>query len=481
MADPLTPDLCIIGAGTAGMTLAMGAAVAGRSVVLIEKASPGGAHLHGGRLKAQAFRVAAMAAQSQRTGGDLGIKSREPPVDLAAIRANAAQATEAAARNVADGRLSALGVRQIRAAARFTRKNQVEAGGTTIKAQRFVIATGSKPAIPLIAGLELIHYLTSETVFDLPALPPRLVIVGATARGVELAQIFRRLGSDVVLLDTGAALADVDEELREPILSALRREGVRLVEHAPEMQIEPRQGTNFTVALGQAGTVKDYINGSHLCVTGHEAQMDNLCLDDVQIAWVKSGILVNRNLRSVSNRNVYAIGSVAAIDGTAAEPSTHLAQHHADLMLQSLLLGRPARAQAHHIPRVIATEPELCTTGWREQEIKTRHRQFQVWRWPFAENEAATIARRARGHIRVMTAPDGRILSAGIVGPDARELIAPWVLAMNQGLSIDDLARLTTPAPSYFDITRQVARIAFAARLRSPWHNLMLRLRGMFR
>ncbi|RFB78786.1 FAD-dependent oxidoreductase [Methylovirgula sp. 4M-Z18] len=481
MADPLTPDLCIIGAGAAGTTLAMGAAAAGQSVVLIEKATPGGAHLHGSRIAAQAFRAAAMAAQSQRASASLGLKSREPPIDFAAIRANAARAADNVARNVAEQRLRALGITLINATARFTRKNQVVAGNVTVAARRFVIATGSKPEARPIPGLELIHALNADTIFDLPALPPRLVIIGATARGVELAQIFRRLGSDVTVLDSGAALADVDEELREPILAALRREGVRLTENAPQMQIEPRQGTSFTVALGEDGTVKTYVNGSHLCVTGHQAQMDSLCLDDGRVAWTRSGVVVNRHLRSVSNSHVYAIGSVAAIDGQAAEPSTHLAEHQADLLLLSLLLRRPARAKAHHIPRVIATEPELCTVGWREHEIKTRHRHCQVWRWPFGQNEAASIGRHSAGHIRVITALDGKILSASVVGPEARELIAPWVLAMNQGIIIDDLARLTTPAPSLFDVSRQVARIAFATRLRSPWRSLLHRLRGAFK
>jgi pyruvate/2-oxoglutarate dehydrogenase complex dihydrolipoamide dehydrogenase (E3) component len=480
--DVLKSDLCIIGAGSGGLSVAAAAAALGVSAVLVEKGPMGGDCLNFGCVPSKALLAAAAAAAAQRGSAVFGVRPHEPRIDFAAVHQHIRSVIDAITPNDSEARFSAMGVRVIRAPARFIGPDSVEAGGLVIKARRFVVATGSQPLIPAIPGLDLVHYLTNETVFDLRELPTRLVILGAGPTGVELAQAFRRLGSDVVVLETDRALAGEDEELARPLLDRLAREGIDLREGARVLRIEPRHGAGVRIVLeGEVEAAGETIDGTHLIVaTGRRPNVEGMGLDLGNIAFDQAGIAVSGSLRSLTNRKVYAIGDVAAVDGKVGANATHVANYHAGLVVRATLFRLRVHVDQNLLPRVIFTDPELASVGATSEEARQRHRTIRVWRWPFSQNDRALSQHRDDGHIRVITTRDGEILGASILGPHAGELITPWTLAIKKRLNITDMADLVIPYPTLSEVSKRAALLSQVQRAASPWLSPVLRLISRF-
>ena len=473
MPEFLTPDICVIGAGSGGLSVAAAAAAMGVAVVLIEKGEMGGDCLNTGCVPSKALIAAAHAAHVMRGAGRFGILTGEPRVDFAKVRSHVQSVIAQIAPNDSQARFEAMNVRVIRAAARFTGRNQCEAGGITIKARRFVVATGSSPVVPPIPGIDLVRALTSDSVFDLASLPPRLVIIGAGPIGIELAQAFRRLGSEVTVLDSGVALAQEDPELAEPALVRLAREGVVLRPSVTILRIEPR-GTGVRVVLaGQR--LEESIDGSHLLIaTGRAPNVENLGLDLAGVAFDKTGIKVGRNLRS-ANKRLYAVGDVAG-----GLQLTHLANYQAGLVLRATLFRLRVQQQPQLIPRVTYSDPEIASIGLSEAQARLQHRHIRILRWPFSENDRAQTERDTAGLIKVITAGNGQILGAGITGAGAGDMIGLWALAISKTMKISDMAALVLPYPTRGEISRRVAITSYAASLRSPWLGRALRFLRWF-
>ena len=224
----LEPDICVIGAGSGGLTVAAAAAAFGVPVVLIERGRMGGDCLNYGCVPSKALIAAGKRAEAFRTAGRFGIASREPEIDFAAVNAHLRGVIETIAPNDSVERFEGLGVRVVQADARFVDARTVEAGGETIRARRFVIAAGSSPLVPPIEGLDRVPFLTNETLFEVTEAPRHLVVVGGGPIGLEMAAAHRRLGSQVTVLAAGEALAREDRELSEVVLKRLRAEGVRI-------------------------------------------------------------------------------------------------------------------------------------------------------------------------------------------------------------------------------------------------------------
>ncbi len=482
IGDVLKSDLCIIGAGSGGLTVAAAAAALGVSAVLIEKGEMGGDCLNYGCVPSKALLAAAASAAAQRRSDKFGIRPHEPRIDFAAVHAHVRAVIDRIAPNDSEARFSALGVQVIRAPARFVGPDSVEAGGRVIKARQFVVATGSSPLVPPIPGLDLVHYLTNENLFGLRELPTRLVILGAGPTGVELAQAFRRLGSDVVVLELGRALAGEDEELTRPLLDLLVGEGIDLREGAKVLRVEPRHGAGVRIVLeGEFEQAGETIDGSHLIVaTGRRPNVEGIGLDLGNIAFDQAGIAVSGSLRSTTNRKVYAIGDVAAVDGVTSPNFTHVANYHAGLVIRATVFRLRAQVDHHLLARVIYTDPELARVGVTGEEARLRYRSTRVWRWPFSENDRALTQHRSDGHIRVITTKSGEVLGASILGPQAGELITPWTLAIKKRINIAEMADLVIPYPTLSEVSRRAALLSQVERAASPWLSPLLRLIGRF-
>ena len=451
----------MIGAGSGGLSVAAAAASMGAPVVLIEKGVMGGDCLNYGCVPSKALIAAGHAAQAMRDCARFGIAPVEPQVDMAAVRAHIRATIEAIAPNDEVARFQAMGVRVLRAHARFIAPDCVEADGIRIKARRFVIATGSRPASPPIPGLDQIPFLTNESVFDLEALPQRLGVIGGGPIGLELAQAFRRLGSEVIVLEAGKILGREDQELANPLRDRLVREGVILRESAAILRIEPQPGGARIVLGGKAGD--EPLDVTHVLVAaGRKPNVDDLGLELAGIAFDGKGVRVNKSLRT-SNRRVYAIGDVAG-----GAQFTHAANYHAGLVLRATLFRLPVSVKPHLIPRVTYTEPQIAAAGLSEAEARAIHSKISIHRWPFSENDRARAEGQHEGHVKIIATPGGKILGAGIVGAHAGELIAAWQLAITKGLKLSDMASVVLPYPTLSEAAKRAAILHYAPKLASP-------------
>lgn len=476
MAEQLTPDLCVIGGGAAGLAVAAAAAALGVPVVLIEKDRMGGERLNTGGVPSKAMIAAAKRAEAFRTSRPFGVQPTTPVVEFADVNGQIHGLIKTIAPNDSRERFTGLGVRVIEGEASFRDSRTVvvrsdASSGYEIRARRFVIATGSRPAVPPIPGLEQIPYLTNENVFELRELPKHLIVLGSGSIGLELAQSFRRLGSEVTVLDAGQPLGTEDPECAAVVLDTFAREGITIRSDIKAERVR-RLRQRIEIVLAGAG---ETIQGTDLLVaTGRRPNIDALDLQAARVRHEPHGIVVDSRLRT-SNRHVYAIGDV-----TSLPASTHSASHQASLLIRHLLFRLPVKMSVDEIPRITFTDPELAHVGLTDEQARDRHGGVRVLRWPYRDNDRAQIEREVRGHIKVVTNTKGLILGATIVGAAAGEQITAWTLAISQGLNIRVLAEIVVPYPTYTEIGKKAAMTFFTPRLTTNWVRRILNLLRRF-
>jgi pyruvate/2-oxoglutarate dehydrogenase complex dihydrolipoamide dehydrogenase (E3) component len=459
--NELRPDICVIGGGPGGLAVAAGAAALDAKPVLIEKDRLGGANLNCASVPVQALIAAAERANTARAGTRLRVLTGRFGVDYGAVNAQIRDRIAAIAPNAERRRLAGLGVTVIAGSARFVDPRTVTAGDVTIKARRFVIATGSSPLIPAIPGLFGTPHLTEETIFELGEIPRHLIVVGGGAGGLELAQVFRRLGAEVTVLEAAAPLAGADPEAAAVVLDALTREGVKLRAGVEIAKVSRMLAKVQVVIANGAGT--ETIEGTHLLITaGRVANLDDLDLDAAGIRTTAHGLTLDRSLRT-TNKRVYAVGDVAG-----GPNFTHVAEYHAGLVIRHALFGASVKVDYQAVPWVTYTDPELAQVGLLEDEARAHAGVIRVLRWPYRENDRAQVERTTEGHIKVVTDRAGEILGATIVGPQARESIAAWTLAVSQKLNIRALAGLVVPYPAYAEVGKRAAIAYFTHGLTRP-------------
>src|SRR6516225_7742407 len=286
------PDLCVIGAGSGGLAVAAGAAQMGAEVVLVERGAMGGDCLNFGCVPSKSLLAAARVADFWRRGAALGIAYAPPQIDFAAVAESVQRIIASIAPNDSEERFAGLGVRVVRAEARFTSPRAVRAGEVEIRPRRFVIATGSRPAIPPIRGLDDVPYLTNETIFANRDLPDHLIVIGGGPIGVEMAQAHCRLGARVTVLDVGPLLPRDDPELVAVLARRLSDEGIVC---RPRVEIAGIERTEKTVVVRLTGG--EQISGSHLLIaTGRRPAIEALDLASAGIASTAQGITVDARL-----------------------------------------------------------------------------------------------------------------------------------------------------------------------------------------
>ena len=457
-ATEIKADICVIGAGSGGLSVAAAASQMGAATVLIEAAKMGGDCLNTGCVPSKSLLAAAHAAQAMRESARFGVNGAVPVVDFARVHDHVHDVIATIAPNDSVERFESLGVRVIEAHGRFIAPNRVAAGDKVIKARRFIVATGSRAAVPPIPGLDATPYMTNETVFDQTTAPEHLIVIGGGPIGVELAQAHRRLGSEVTLIEMFTLLGNDDPELVAVVRNRLLAEGVQLHEGVSVSGAE-RQGNGVVVNLEQ-GDDRRRIEGSHLLVAaGRAPNLDDLGLDAGRIEHSPKGIEVDARMRT-SNRRVYALGDV-----TGPPMLTHAANLQAGIVIRNVLFRLPAKLDTSAMPWVTYSDPELAQVGMSEAAARAAGRDFRVLRWPFAENDRAQTERATPGLVKAIVTPRGAILGAGIVGRAAGELIQPWALAIGAGLKIGALAGMTVAYPTLGEVNKRAASSFFIPKL----------------
>lgn len=441
-------DVAVIGAGSAGLVVAAAAAQFGQKVVLFEKGEMGGECLNSGCVPSKALLAAAKAAQAHRASDSFGIAGHEPGVDFAAVMDHVHAVIATIAPHDSQERFEKLGVTVVRGAAKFIRPQTIDAGGAAYEARRIVIATGSRPAVPPVPGLESVPYFTNETIFSNRVLPHHLIIIGGGPIGLEMAQAHRRLGAQVTVIEAFDPLAKDDPELAAIVLETLKAEGVIIKSRTAIEQVERSAGGVRVMLAGG-----ERIAGSHLLVAaGRKPNIEGLNLEAAGIASTAKGITVDHLLRT-SNRHVYAAGDVAG-----GLQFTHVAGYQAGNIIRHVLFRLRPRQRTDHIPWVTYTDPELAQVGLTEAQARARFgKSISVLRSPFAGNDRAVAEGKIKGLVKVIAARNGRILGVSIVGAGAGDQIAMWALAMAQKLKVSAIAGTVLPYPTMADAGKRAA------------------------
>jgi len=451
MTNLIETDICVIGGGSGGLSVAAGASQMGADTVLVEKGRMGGDCLNYGCVPSKALLAAGHAAQAVRGAGRFGIDAAIARVDAGRVFAHVQGTIAAIAPNDSVARFTGLGVRVIEAAGRFVDARTLEAGDTRIRARRFVVATGSSPLVPPIPGLDGVPFDTNETIFEKTDLPEHLIVIGGGPIGVELAQAHRHLGCRVTVLEMASILPKDDPELADVVRRRLRSDGVDLREGAAVVAVE-REGEGVA-AIVKTEAREERISGDRLLVAaGRRANTDGLELEAAGVDHGPKGIAVDARLRT-SNKKIFAIGDVAG-----GLQFTHVAGYHAGVVIKNALFRLPAKADHRAVPWVTYTAPELAQVGLTEAQALAEHGgAIRVLRWPFADNDRARAEGETDGMVKAVTDRKGRILGCGIAGAHAGELIQPWVLALANKLKIGAVATAVAPYPTLGEAGKRAA------------------------
>jgi len=447
-------DICIIGAGSAGLSVASGAAQLGRSVVLFEADEMGGDCLNYGCVPSKALIAAGKHAHAFSSGEIFGVKVEKPTVNFETVKAHIQGVIDHIAPVDSQERFEGLGCTVIRERARFKDANTVESDTTEIKAKRFVIAVGSRASAPPIPGLADTPYLTNETIFSVKTQPEKLLIVGAGPIGLELGQAFKRLGSDVEIIDIAAPLGRSEPEHAAVLVEALKEEGV--VFHTPaKTKLIRKTKTGVAIDLEDGTT----ITGSHLLVAaGRAPNVNGLELENAGIEYDRRGIDVSDSLRT-SNKRVYAAGDVAKGMGGL----THAAGYHAGQLIRNFYFSPPymgdmlGKANTTRMPAAIYSEPELASIGMTEAEAKEAGHAVRCVSWDFEENDRAIAERSNHGGVKIVATTKGKILGASVVGESAGEIIHMISVAMANKIKISGLAQIISPYPTRSEAVKRAA------------------------
>jgi pyruvate/2-oxoglutarate dehydrogenase complex dihydrolipoamide dehydrogenase (E3) component len=475
MSEPIAADMCVIGAGSGGLSVAAGASQLGMKTVLIERGKMGGDCLNYGCVPSKSLLAAAKRVKLARTNARFGLGDALPAVDFAAVMRHVHQVIAAIAPQDSVERFEGLGVRVIRGSARFLGPTEVAAGEVSVRARRIVIATGSAPVAPAIPGLDQVPFLTNETVFDNEVLPAHLVVIGGGPIGLEMAQAHRLLGAEVTVLEAAHVMAKDDPELSALLVERLRADGIALEEGAKIRRIERTAAGIAVIVDGASGERR--IEGSHLLVaTGRRANLGDLDLAKAGVATSERGALVlDRRLRT-SNRRIYAVG-----DAAGGPQFTHVAGYHAGIVIRNALFRLPAKIDYRALPWVTYTEPELAQVGMTEAEaLKSHPGDVQVLRWPFHENDRAQTERETYGLVKVLVRKNGRVLGASILGAHAGELIQSWGLAIAAGVKLSTIAGMIAPYPTLGEASKRAAGSFFMPKLFSDRTRKIVRLLARF-
>lgn len=479
MSERLDVDLCVIGAGSGGLSVAAGASQLGQKVVLCEHGKMGGDCLNYGCVPSKSIIAAARAAEAVRTAARFGVRAEGPNVDYAGVREHVREVIAAIAPNDSVERFTGLGVRVIQAHAQFIGPDEVEAGGIRIKARRFVVATGSSPAVPPVEGLARegdaggVPFLTNETIFDLDTCPRHLLVIGGGPIGCELAQTHRRLGAPVTIVEAEKLLPKDDPELADFVRRQLRRDGIEILEGAKVRRAEGCAG-DLALIVDANGTERR-LAGSHLLVaTGRRANVAGLNLEAAGVEYSPKGVKVDARLRT-SNRRIYAMGDVAG-----SYQFTHIAGYHAGIVIRNALFRLPAKIDYRAVPWVTYTAPELANVGLTAEAAEKRGETIRILRWPFHENDRAQTERETEGLVKIVATKRGHVLGAGIVGPQAGELIQIWGLVIAKRLKLGDVANMIAPYPTLGEVSKRAAGSFYTPKLFSPLTRKIVRLLASF-
>jgi pyruvate/2-oxoglutarate dehydrogenase complex dihydrolipoamide dehydrogenase (E3) component len=458
-------DLVCIGGGVGGLVAASAAAQLGARVALVEKTKAlGGDCVHWGCVPTKALVRAGKIASLLRRAGEFGIRTGDGlvEVDFPAVMRRMRHVQEQAAELDRPERFQKMGVEVVFGAGRFLSPHIFEVGDRRLAGRRFLVATGSRPIIPPIPGVETIEPHTNETILRLDRLPRSLLVIGAGPIGLELAQVFARLGTKVIVLEKmGQVLPREDEELAATLQAALEAEGIE-IHTCVDIEASRRAGGKRCVEANcKLGGRRTFEAEEVLFAIGRAPNIEGLGLEAAGVRIEKKGIPVDARMRT-NVPHIFAVGDV-----TGLFPFTHMAEYEAGIAVANALfpaIGR--RADFRALPWVTFTDPELARAGLTEAEAREKHGDsVRAYRFEIERFDRAMIEGETRGLLKIVCSKKGKILGAHILAPDGGEILQEYVLAMAQRLPIGAIARTIHPYPALVQAAKRAAEQYYREKL----------------
>jgi pyruvate/2-oxoglutarate dehydrogenase complex dihydrolipoamide dehydrogenase (E3) component len=444
----------VIGGGTAGLVTAAGTAGLGGRVALVEKHRMGGDCLNTGCVPSKALIASARAAHAVRHASRWGLRDAEPAFDFEAVMDRVRERRATIAPHDSKERFESLGVDVFRGPARFVSPREVAVGDLRLRGAAFVIATGSRAALPDVEGLAEARPYTNETIFDeLRARPQGMIILGGGPIGCELGQAFARLGVRVTVVQSAPRLLEKeDPDVADVVREAMETDGVAVRTEATARRVR-REGSRVRVEISSPAGEEVLEAEALLVAAGRLPNVEGLGLAEAGVAFSKKGVTVDAHLRT-SQPHIYAAGDVAG-----GPQFTHVADHHARVVVRNILTPvLKSKADTSVLPWCTFTSPEVGRVGLSETEAKKAGIAHDVWTQPLAEVDRAIVESETQGFAKVITEKGSdRILGAAIVAERGGDLVHEIVVAMRAGVGLKDLSGTIHAYPTYAELTRRAA------------------------
>ncbi|MDY0269192.1 MAG: mercuric reductase [Trichloromonas sp.] len=450
-------NLIVLGAGSAGLVTAYLAATVKAKVALIEKDRMGGDCLNSGCVPSKALLRAARLLADARRAGELGLRDAEIPFDFAEVMARVRRVVEQVAPHDSAERYRGLGVEVIKGAARITAPHTVEVDGRSLTGRALVVATGARPFVPPLPGLNHIDYLTSDNLWNLRELPRRLVVLGGGPIGCELAQAFARFGSAVTLVELAPRLLiREDEEVSELLAARFTTEGIRVLTGHRAQQVRT-DGEHHMLICEHGGETVAIPFDRLLVAVGRAPRVEGFGLEELGVELSERGTLAADALLRTNIPSIFCAGDVAG-----PYQFTHVAAHQAWHAAVNALFApfKTFKVDYRVIPWATFVDPEVARVGLSEQEAKERGIPCEVTRYALSELDRALADGAPEGFIKVLTRPGSdKILGATVVGRHAGETITEFVSAMKHNLGLNRILGTIHIYPTFAEGNKATAGV----------------------
>jgi pyruvate/2-oxoglutarate dehydrogenase complex dihydrolipoamide dehydrogenase (E3) component len=436
-------DIGVLGGGSAGLTVTAGAAQLGAKAILIEKEKVlGGDCLHFGCVPSKTLIRTAAVYHQMKNAREFGLPEVDlKPVDFRDVAARIQSVIGTIQKHDSEERFCGLGAKVEFGAAEFVDEHSVRVNGKTVSAKNWVISTGSSAAVPPIEGLENTPYITNREIFSLDRLPPSMIVLGGGPIGIEMAQAFARLGTEVTVVQRGAQiLSKEDRDMAELVMGVLKSEGISFYLGTQVLRTEDR-GTARHVVIRQGEETRTLTADTILVALGRAPNVTGLGLDRAGVLHSERGVPVDRRLRT-NHPHIYAAG-----DTTGQYIFTHAAGYDTNM------------------PWCTYTDPELASIGMNEQRAKEAGIEYTVWTEEFASNDRSLAEGERVGKVKMLLDEREKPLGVQILGPHAGELIGEWVAAINGKVKLSTLAAAVHPYPTLGEINKKVAGDLLATKI----------------
>ncbi len=455
-------DIGILGGGSAGLTVAAGAARFGAKTLLIEKENAlGGDCLHYGCVPSKTLIKTAHVRHLMKNAARFGLPAAEvSPVDFREVSKRIRSVIEVIQKHDSPERFCSLGAKVEFGHPEFADEHSLRLNGNTLSARHWVIATGSSPAIPPIEGIDRTPYITNRDIFYLERLPSSMIILGAGPISTEMAQAFARLGTAVTVVQrSGQILHREDKDMADLVMNSLSGEGVRFYLNAEIRSVRDLGGGREVIIRTADGIIANLTAETILVATGREANLIGLGLEKIGVEFDRRGLKLDNRLRT-TQRNIFGAGDV-----TGTHLFTHAAGYEGGVVLTNAVLRLPRKVDYALLPWCTYTDPELASIGMNEKAAKEAGIPHSVWTEEFSMNDRGLAEGESLGKIKMILDEKEKPIGIQILGLHAGELIGEWVSAMNGGVKLSNIASAVHPYPTLGEINKRVVGNFFSGKI----------------